>query len=322
MTVRIAVTRRLPAPIEQRLVQDFGARLRDDDAPLAADQLHALLAAHEVVIPTITDRLDAAALAAGKGTLRLLANFGAGINHVDLDAARALGIAVTNTPGVLTDDTADLTLLLLLAVARRAREGETEVRTGRWDGWRPTHLLGTRVTGATLGLVGFGRIGQAVARRAAAGFGMRVLCHGRRAVDPDVARACGATPVDTLDTLLSASDFVSLHCPATPGTRHLIGARELARMQPTAFLVNTARGDVVDEAALLQALERGTLAGAALDVFEREPAIPDLLRHHPRVYALPHLGSATVHSRVAMGERVLRNVEALLGGEALPDRVA
>ncbi len=228
---------------------------------------------------------------------------------------------VSNTPGVLTDDTADLTMLLILAAARRVREGDAEVRERTWTGWRPTHLLGARVSGSTLGIVGFGRIGQAVARRAWHGFGMPVRYFSRRRADPSTESASGATFVPALDDLLRSCDVVSLHCPATPETHHLIGAPQLACMRRGAFLINTARGDVVDEAALIRALEEGTIAGAGLDVFEREPHIPSALRTHPSVFALPHLGSATVASRVAMGEMALRNVVAFLRGEPLPDAV-
>jgi lactate dehydrogenase-like 2-hydroxyacid dehydrogenase len=318
----ILVTRSLPAPVEQRLVTEFGATLNPTDEPPSPDALRQALRDYDVVLCTLTDRLDRDTLLAARGGCRLLANFGAGTNHIDLAAAREVGIVVTNTPGVLTEDTADLTILLMLGAARRAREGADELREARWTGWRPTHLLGTRVSGATLGIVGFGRIGQAVARRASAGFGMRVIYHSRSRALPDTERSCGASWEPSLAQLLEASDFVSLHCPATPGTRHLIGARELGQMKRSAFLVNTARGDVVDEAALARALEGGVIAGAGLDVFEREPALHQTLRQHARVFALPHLGSATVASRVAMGECALRNIAAFLRGEAPPDRVA
>lgn len=318
----IFVTRRLPEPVEQRLAAEYGATLNHTDEPPTAEALRRALQVHPVVLCTLTDRLDRETILAARGGCRLLANFGAGTNHIDLEAAREAGIVVTNTPGVLTEDTADLTILLVLAAARRAREGADEVRESRWTGWRPTHLLGTRVSGATLGIVGFGRIGQAVARRASAGFGMRVLYHSRQRARPEDEARAGAEWVPALASLLERSDVVTLHCPATPATRHLIAERELARMKRSAFLVNTARGDVVDEEALVRALESGRIAGAGLDVFEREPAIPDALRRHPGVFALPHLGSATVASRVAMGECALRNIAAFLRGDEPPDRVA
>ncbi len=317
----LLVTRRLPESVEARLLAGFGATLNLTDTAPTPEELRRALQQYDVVLCTLTDRLDADTLRAAR-RCRLLANFGAGTNHIDLDAARAAGIVVTNTPGVLTEDTADLTILLILAAARRAREGADELREGRWTGWRPTHLLGTRVSGGTLGIVGYGRIGQAVARRASAGLGMRVLYHSRQRAAREAEGHGSAEWVPTLDALLAASDVVSLHCPATPATRHLIGEGQLACMKRTAFLVNTARGDVVDEAALIRALEEERIAGAGLDVFEREPAIPEALLRHPRVFALPHLGSATVASRVAMGECAVRNIEAFVRGEAPPDRVA
>lgn len=321
-TPSVLVTRRLPDSVEVTLRRDYGATLNAHDVPLAAGELKRALASHDIVLCTLTDRLTRDLIEGGAGGVRLLANFGAGTNHIDLEAARRQGIVVTNTPGVLTDDTADLTMLLILAAARRAREGERELQSGLWTGWRPTHLLGTRVTGATLGIVGFGRIGQAVARRASAGFGMRVVYHSRRRAGPDVEAASGATYVPVLESLLGACDIVSLHCPATPATRHLIGSAQLAAMRPSAYLVNTSRGDVVDELALVSALEEGRIAGAGLDVFEHEPAVPDALRSLPNVYALPHLGSATTASRVAMGECAVRNIAAFVRGDAPPDRVA
>lgn len=321
-TPSVIVTRRLPDSVEATLLREYGARLNAHDVPLTGRELKRAAADHEIVLCTLTDRVTRDVIEAGAGRLRLLANFGAGTNHIDLEAARRQGVMVTNTPGVLTDDTADLTMLLILAAARRAREGERELQSGLWTGWRPTHLLGTRVTGATLGIVGFGRIGQAVATRASAGFGMRVLYHSRRRAAPEVEAGCQATFVPELESLLRACDIVSLHCPATPATHHLIGAKQLAAMRPGAYLVNTSRGDVVDELALVAALEEGRLAGAGLDVFEHEPVVPEPLRALPNVYALPHLGSATTASRVAMGECAVRNIAAYLRGDALPDRVA
>lgn len=317
----IFVTRRLPEPVERRLVDEYGASLNASDEPPTPEALRRALRTHDIVLCTLTDRLDRETITASAGRCRLLANFGAGTDHIDLAAAAEAGMVVTNTPGVLTEDTADLAILLVLAAARRATEGVAEVRDGRWTGWRPTHLLGTRVSGASLGIVGMGRIGQAVAQRASAGFGMPVRYHSRRRASPDVEARCRASWLPSLHDLLASSDVVSLHCPATPATRHLIGAAELARMKPSAILVNTARGDVVDEAALVHALDTGLIAGAGLDVFEHEPAIPDALRVHPRVFALPHLGSATVASRVAMGECALRNIAAFLRGDDPPDRV-
>ncbi|MGZ8415107.1 MAG: 2-hydroxyacid dehydrogenase [Gemmatirosa sp.] len=320
----VAVTRRLPAPVEARLQARADARLNIDDRPLDADGLAEALATADAVLCTVTDRIDAAvfAEAARRGIrARLLANFGVGVNHIDLDAARAHGVVVTNTPGVLTDDTADVAVALMLMAARRLGEGEREVRAGRWTGWRPTHLLGTTLTGRSIGIVGFGRIGQAVARRAHHGFAMRVryLNPSPRAAE---AAAVDATRCDTLADLLAASDVVSLHCPATPATRHLIDAAALAHVRPGAILVNTARGDVVDEAALADALRDGRLAAAGLDVHEHEPWVAPALLALENVVLLPHLGSATSETRRAMGDRALDNLEAFLDGREPPDRVA
>ncbi|MGZ8377091.1 MAG: 2-hydroxyacid dehydrogenase [Gemmatirosa sp.] len=320
----VAVTRRLPAPVEARLQARADARLNIDDRPLDADGLAEALATADAVLCTVTDRIDAAvfAEAARRGIrARLLANFGVGVNHIDLDAARAHGVVVTNTPGVLTDDTADVAVALMLMAARRLGEGEREVRAGRWTGWRPTHLLGTTLTGRSIGIVGFGRIGQAVARRAHHGFAMRVryLNPSPRAAE---AVAVDATRCDTLADLLAASDVVSLHCPATPATRHLIDAAALAHVRPGAILVNTARGDVVDEAALADALRDGRLAAAGLDVHEHEPRVAPALLALENVVLLPHLGSATSETRRAMGDRALDNLEAFLDGREPPDRVA
>jgi lactate dehydrogenase-like 2-hydroxyacid dehydrogenase len=251
----------------------------------------------------------------------MLANFGVGYNHIDLAAARAAGLVVTNTPGVLTDATADLTLALILAVARRIGEGERLVRAGRWSGWTPTQLLGRSVAGATLGIIGFGRIGQAVARRASHGFGMEVGFWTPRPPEPAVAAAAGARACESLEALLATSDFVSLHCPVSAETRGLINGTRLRQMRSSAFLINTARGEVVDEAALIAALRDGVIAGAGLDVYQGEPAIPDGLRELENVVLLPHLGSATREARLAMGLRALENLTAFFGGGALPDRV-
>lgn len=317
----IRVTRRLPRPIEERLRSLYDASLSADDVPLDARQLREALTENDVVLCTLGDRFTREMLTALPRRTGLLANFGAGVDHIDVDAARDNGIAVSNTPGVLTDDTADLTILLILAAMRRAAEGARELAAGSWSGWRPTHLLGTRVTGATLGIVGFGRIGRAVAHRAHHGFGMRIAYHSRSEGPPGLVQSLGARRASSLHDLLGSCDVVSLHCPATPETYHLIDAAALAAMPPSSFLVNTARGDVVDEPALVDALRRGVIAGAGLDVFEGEPAVsPDLLAL-PSVFALPHLGSATMESRVAMGERALANIDAFVAGRPLPDRV-
>lgn len=317
----VTVTRRLPEPVEARLLDLFDTRLNRDDHPMSAAELSGALAGSDGVLCTVTDRVDAAVFDARPVRARILANFGVGYNHVDLDAARRHGVAVTNTPDVLTDATADLALTLLLMVARRTGEGERELRAGRWTGWRPTHLVGTEVRDRTLGIVGLGRIGRAVATRASRGFGMRVRFHSPRPVPGDVARSAGATPAPSLEALLAESDFVSLHCPATPDTHHLINAGRLRQMKDDAFLINTARGDVVDEAALARAVRDGVIAGAGLDVYEREPQVhPDLLDLE-RVVLLPHLGSATREAREGMGWKAVANLEAWFRAGDAPDRV-
>lgn len=318
----VVVTRRLPGPVERQLADRFTARLNADDHSFSAAELAAALRSADALVPTVGDRLTAAVLAAEPGRARILANYGAGVDHIDLGAARARGLVVTNTPDVLTEDTADAAMMLMLMVARRAGEGERQLRAGAWTGWGPTHLLGTRVHGKTLGLIGFGRIGRAVAHRARHGFGMRILFHDPVPPPPALVAALGAEPQATIDDVLRAADFVSLHSPATPATHHLINADRLALMRPTAFLINTARGDLVDEAALVAALERRAIAGAGLEVFEREPQVPSALLALDHVVLLPHLGSATEETRVAMGWRVLENLTAFFGGQPPRDRVA
>jgi lactate dehydrogenase-like 2-hydroxyacid dehydrogenase len=319
---RVVVTRRLPEPVEAMLRERFDARLSPDDRPPSAAELAEAIRAADALLPTVTDRLTAEVLSAAPRRARIVANFGAGYDNIDLAAARAAGIAVTNTPDVLTDCTADMAIALLLAVARRVGEGERHVRAGAWTGWRPTHMLGTRVSGKTLGIVGMGRIGRAVARRAQGGFGMRILFWTPRPVDdPEIARL-GAERSETLDDLLAASDFVSLHAPSTPETRHLIDSARLARMRRGAVLINTARGGLVDEAALVEALRAGTIAGAGLDVYEAEPSLAPGLAELENAVLLPHLGSATTEARVAMGERAVENLIAFFDGRAPRDRVA
>lgn len=312
------VTRRWPAAVEARLADAFDVRLNADDHPLSADELRTALAEADALCATVTDDLSAEVLSA-RGRTRIIANFGVGVNHIDLGAARAQGIAVTNTPDVLTECTADLAMALLLMSARRVGEGERELRAGQWIGWRPTHLTGTRVWGKTLGIVGMGRIGIATARRAHHGFGMRILCFNRSPVPKAVLRGLAAEQVDSLDELLPQVDFLSLHCPANAASHHLIDARSLARMRPTAHLVNTARGSVVDEAALAEALKQGVIAGAGLDVYEAEPRVhPDLTSLNNTVL-LPHMGSGTAATREAMGLRVLDNLKAFFAGNPPPD---
>jgi lactate dehydrogenase-like 2-hydroxyacid dehydrogenase len=315
---KIIVTRRWPAAVEAALAERFDATFNRDDVPPAPAELRRALETADAVLTTVTDRLDAAALAPGLRA-RILGNFSVGVNHIDLAAAKAAGIVVTNTPGVLTDATADIAMMLILMAARRASEGEALVRAGRWTGWTPTQLMGTHVTGRTLGIVGMGRIGIATARRAHFGFGMQVLYHNRSPVADTGIPGARQVP---LPELLAAADFVSIHCPGGAANRHLIDAEALARMKPTAILVNTARGEVVDEAALVAALRAGRLAAAGLDVYENEPRLAPGLAGLPNVTLLPHLGSATTETREAMGMKVVANVTAFFEGREPPDRVA
>lgn len=315
---RIIVTRKLPISVELDLVERYGASLSPDDRQLTRAELSEAMSEAKILLCTLTDDLSRETIeGATPGRTKLLANFGVGFNHIDLRAAVEQGIAVTNTPGVLTEDTADLTMLLILAAARRSSEGERELRSGKWTGWRPTHLLGTRVSGKTLGIIGFGRIGQAVAKRAIRGFGMRVLYHSRLHANPEIEGEAR-----DLESLLGESDFVSLHTPSTPDTHHLLNAETLRFMRRHAFLINTSRGEVIDETALITALNEQWIAGAALDVYDREPRVNHRLLACDNVVLLPHLGSATNESRIAMGHRVLANIDAFIAGRDLPDRIA
>ncbi|HET6837714.1 MAG TPA: D-glycerate dehydrogenase [Gemmatimonadales bacterium] len=323
MTARpsVVVTRRLPGVVEEELSRDFDARLNRDDRPLGLEGLQDALRSADAVLCTVTDKITADVLNVEPLRARMLANFGVGFNHIDTSAAKSRGLAVSNTPEVLTEATADIAMTLLLMVSRRTGEGERHLRSGAWTGWRPTHRLGTQVSRKTLGLVGMGRIARAMARRAHHGFGMRVIFHDPYPPSATEAAALGAEPRETLEELLEESDFVSLHCPATPDTRHLMNRERLARMRRSAFLINTARGDIVDEAALVEALADGTIAGAGLDVYEREPAVaPELLKME-NVVLLPHLGSATQETRIAMGQRAVENLRLFFTGAPLRDPV-
>lgn len=319
---KVIVTRRWPAAVEQRLTELFDAELNRDDRAFSKTELKQAFADADAVFPTVTDTIDAEVLSAEPLRARLIGNYGVGFNNIDTEAAKTRGLVVTNTPGVLTDATADIAMALLLAVARRLGEGERQVRAGQWTGWRPTHLMGTQVSAKTLGLVGLGRIGQAVARRAHHGFQMRVLFYDPFPPPEDIVAELGAQPCATLEDVLKQADFVSLHCPASAENHHLIDAQRLACMRPDAFLINTARGDIVDEAALVAALEAGRLGGAGLDVFEAEPRVSAGLLERENVVLLPHLGSATVETRVAMGQRVIDNALAFFDGDEPPHRVA
>jgi len=319
--MRVLVTRRWPAQVEQALQDRFETVLNASDEPLTAAELAQAMDEFDVLCPTVSDRIDAAAMNGGN-SVRLIANYGVGFDHIDLATAKAKGIAVTNTPGVLTDATADIAMTLLLMAARRAGEGERELREGRWTGWRPTHLVGSGVEGKVLGLVGMGRIAMATARRARHGFGMRIAYYGRHPCDPAVAAELEAEFFPELHELLGASDFVSLHVPGGAETGNLIDAAAIAAMKPGSYLINTARGGVLDHEALADALDRGHLAGAGLDVYPHEPDVPEALLGLENVVLLPHLGSATAETRIAMGMKALANIEAFARGEPLPDRVA
>ncbi|MTJ81018.1 MAG: D-glycerate dehydrogenase [Telmatospirillum sp.] len=316
----VFVTRKLPDAIETRMMELFDARLNVDDRPLTKSELIDAVREADVLVPTVTDRIDAAILSQASPNLRLIANFGAGVDHIDLASARERGITVTNTPDVLTEDTADMTMALILAVPRRLAEGERLVRAGRWQGWSPTFMMGHRIWGKRLGIIGMGRIGQAVARRAK-GFGLSVHYHNRKRLYPELEQELEATYWESLDQMLARMDVISVHCPHTPATYHLLSARRLKLLQPHAYLVNTARGEVVDEVALTRMLQNREIAGAGLDVFEHEPAVNPRLLEMDNVVLLPHLGSATLEGRVDMGEKVLINIKTHIDGHNPPDRV-
>ena len=317
----LVLTKRWPERVEHRLAQRFDVVVNADDHPFSRDELVRALTTADALGATVTDLLDAAVLGTGNLRTRIIGNFGVGFNHIDVDSARAANIVVTNTPGVLTDATADIAMTLILMVARRAGEGERLLRAGGWTGWTPTSLIGTPVTGATLGVVGMGRIGQAVAARARAGFDMSIVYHGPRRLPPEIEDPLAARYLP-LAELLGQSDFVTLHCPANAATHHLIDVESLAAMRSTAYLINTARGEVVDTQALIAALETGAIAGAGLDVYEGEPNVPEALQTFENVVLLPHLGSSDVRTREAMGMCVLENLGAYFRGEPPPNRIA
>ena len=316
----VVVTRKLPDVIETRLMELFDARLNRDDRPFGEDALKAAVARAEVLVPTVTDRVTAAVIAAAGPQLRLIASFGNGVDHIDLVAAKARGIVVTNTPGVLTEDTADLTMALIMAVARRIVEGANVAQAGGFTGWTPTWMMGRRITGKRLGIIGMGRIGQAVARRARA-FGMQIHYHNRKPVGPRITEDLEATYWESLDQMLARMDIISVHSPHTPATYHLLSARRLKLLQPHAIIVNTARGEIIDETALAEMLKSGAIAGAGLDVFEFEPTINPKLLGLPNAVLLPHLGSATIEGRIDMGEKVIINIKTWMDGHKPPDRV-
>ncbi len=316
----VIVTRRLPDVIETRMMELFDCRLNLDDKPMSQADLIAAMKEADVLVPTVTDRIDAGTLSQAGENLRLIASFGTGVDHIDLKTARQRGISVTNTPGVLTEDTADMTMALMLSLPRRLTEGERLVRSGEWNGWSPTGMLGHRIWGKRLGIIGMGRIGQAVARRAK-GFGLSIHYHNRRRVHPDIEAELEATYWESLDQMLSRMDIISVNCPHTPATFHLLSARRLKLLHESAFIVNTSRGEVIDENALTRMLTSKEIAGAALDVFEHEPAVNPKLLKLDNVVLLPHMGSATIEGRIAMGEKVIINIKTFADGHTAPDRV-
>jgi glyoxylate reductase len=316
----VVVTRKLPDAIETRMMELFDTRLNESDTPLTKAALVEAVKTAEILVPTVTDRIDSSVLAHANPELRLIANYGTGVDHIDVEAAYARGITVTNTPGVLTEDTADMTMALILAVSRRLVEGERLARSGDWPGWSPTSMLGHRITGKRLGILGMGRIGSAVARRAR-GFGLAIHYHNRRRVPEALENELEATYWESLDQMLARMDIISVNCPHTPATFHLLSARRLALLRPAAIVVNTSRGEVIDEAALTRMLRNKQLAGAGLDVFEHEPAINPRLRELDNVVLLPHLGSATIEGRIDMGEKVVINIKTFVDGHRPPDRV-
>jgi glyoxylate reductase len=319
----VIVTRRLPDVVETRMRELFDARLNLNDKPMDSGELAEAVRTADVLVPTVTDEIDASVLAQAGENLKLIANFGNGVDNIDVAVALSRGITVTNTPGVLTEDTADMTMALILAVARRIAEGARIVPEDEWGGWSPTWMLGRRITGKRLGIVGMGRIGQALARRAKA-FGLSIHYHNRRRVLPRTEEELEATYWESLDQMLARMDIVSVNCPHTPATYHLLSARRLKLLKPEAYVVNTARGEIIDETALARLIEAGDIAGAGLDVFEHEPAVnPRLVRlaKQGKVVLLPHMGSATVEGRVDMGEKVIVNIKTFLDGHRPPDRV-
>jgi lactate dehydrogenase-like 2-hydroxyacid dehydrogenase len=318
---KVIVTRRWHEAVEKVLLEKFDTQLNGDDHPMSVAELQDALRNSDAVLPTVCDKVTAEVLGADNIRAKILGSNGVGFNHIDLDAARAAGLTVTNTPEVLTDCTADLAMTLMLMIARRAGEGERHIRGKAWTGWRPTHMMGTSVTGKTLGLIGMGRIARAVATRAANGFGMKIIFHDPFPPRPEDLPGFNATQCQSPEEVFANADFVSLHCPGGKETYHLIGAEAFAAMKPGAFLINTARGDVVEEAALVTALKSGQIAGAGLDVYEKEPSISDALLEMENVVLLPHLGSATMETRIAMGMRVVENVEAFFAGDTPRDKL-
>ena len=317
----VIITRKWPEAAEARAKELFDVQLNDDDHPMPVAELQEAIQTADAVCPTVSDNISAEVLNVESPRCKILGNFGVGFNHIDLEAARANGLVVTNTPDVLTDCTADIAMTLLLMVARRAGEGERHVRNKAWTGWRPTHMIGTKVTGKTLGLIGMGRIARAMAYKAHHGFGMKIIYTDPYPPPQEIVDDLKAESRDTIEEVLNEADFISLHCPGGKETYHLINDQRIAMMKPSAFLINSARGDVIDPAALIKALQNNTIAGAGLDVFEGEPKVQDEFLTMENVVLFPHLGSATMETRVAMGLRALENVKAFFDGKEPKDRV-
>jgi len=319
--LKVIVTRKWPSEVEAQLKDLYDVQLNESDIPMTSDELKHALQSADALLPTVTDALTSEVLSVENRQTRIIGNFGVGYNHIDIDTAKAQGLVVTNTPHVLTDCTADIAMLLLLMSARRASEGERLILQKQWIGWKPTQLIGQKVTGKTLGLIGFGRIAQAMAKKAHHGFGMRILFYSPSQPAQNIMDDLQATRCETVEDVLTEANFVSLHCPGGEATRHLINEQRLKLMRPSAHLINTARGDVVDSKALIKALKEGWIAGAGLDVFEGEPNIDPGFFELDNVSLLPHLGSATEETRVAMGNRVLANLAAFFAGKEPNDRV-
>ena len=316
----VILTRKLPDSVETRMRELFNAELNSTDIPLTREELKQAVSRAHVLVPTVTDRIDEEIITAAGPQLKLIASFGTGVDHIDLKAARRAGIIVTNTPGVLTEDTADVVMSLILSVPRRLAEGNALVRSGKWTGWAPTGMLGHRINGKRLGIIGLGRIGQAVARRAR-GFGMSIHYHNRHPVHPEIEQELEATYWQDIDQMISRMDIISINCPYTPETHHLLSRDRLSKMPQHSYLVNASRGGVVDEEALTDLLAQGQIAGAGLDVYENEPQIPDALLTLPHVVLLPHIGSATIEGRINMGDKVIINIRTYIDGHSPPDRV-
>ena len=316
----VIVTRRLPELVEARMMELFNTRLSIDDKPYSKKQLIEVVKEADILVPTVTDKIDNEVLGNASSKLKLIANFGNGIDHINIEIAQKKKIIVTNTPGVLTEDTADMVMGLLLAVPRKIIEGEHLIRSGTWKGWSPTHMMGRRIWGKRLGIIGMGSIGQAVARRAI-GFGINIHYHNRNRLPDIIEDAHQATFWEGLDQMLPKMDIISINCPSTPETYHLLSRARLSILQPHAYIINTSRGKVLDEEALAELLSEGKIAGAGLDVFEREPSVSKVLLGAPNTVLLPHMGSATVEARIEMGEKVIVNIQTLLNGHKPPDRI-